>query len=324
MRSIVVGVLRGGPSKEHDLSLKTGHAVLKHLRKDEYTARDIYIDKDGQWHVSGRPVMPEAALRSLDVAIVSLHGGYAEEGTAQKMLERFGVPYVGSRPFPVHISSHRMLTRKIAEEEGVYAPRYHYVEQAEDPQNAAAQIVRKFLPPVVVKPAFPGFSFGVEIASGHASLFSILTRLLPEVGGVLVEECVRGRKASISVAEGLRGEALYVFPPVEVLSLQESVLSHDKRDPESLIELCPGKFSVGEKAELARVATCMHKALGLRHYSRSDFIVSPGKVHYLKTNALPSMAEESHLQKSLAAVGVSFSDFLSHLITTARTRERYA
>jgi D-alanine-D-alanine ligase len=64
----------------------------------------------------------------------------------------------------------------------------------------------------------------------------------------------------------------------------------------------------------------MHRALGLRHYSRSDFIVAPKGIYYLETNTLPGLTTESLLPKSLAAVGVPFRDFLSHLVNLALGR----
>jgi D-alanine-D-alanine ligase len=67
-------------------------------------------------------------------------------------------------------------------------------------------------------------------------------------------------------------------------------------------------------------AKAIHRALDLRHYSRSDFIVTPRGIYYLETNTLPGMTEESLLPKSLAAVGVSFPDFLSHLVDLALKR----
>ena len=80
MRGTIVGVLRGGPSREHEVSLKTGHAVLTGLPEERFTARDIYIDKDGQWHERGRPTTPNRVLPSIDVAVIALHGEYGEDG----------------------------------------------------------------------------------------------------------------------------------------------------------------------------------------------------------------------------------------------------
>ena len=71
-----------------------------------------------------------------------------------------------------------------------------------------------------------------------------------------------------------------------------------------------------------RLARVMHEGLGLSHYSRSDFIVSPKGIYFIETNTLPGMTAESLLPKSLDAVGVSFADFLSHLVDLALKRKR--
>ncbi|MDP2668540.1 MAG: D-alanine--D-alanine ligase, partial [bacterium] len=85
-------------------------------------------------------------------------------------------------------------------------------------------------------------------------------------------------------------------------------------------EVCPGNFSRVATEELQRAAKIMHRALGLRHYSRSDFIVAPKGVYYLETNTLPGLTADSLMPKSLAAIGVKFSDFLSHLVNLALAR----
>ena len=84
--------------------------------------------------------------------------------------------------------------------------------------------------------------------------------------------------------------------------------------------VCPGNFSRVVREELQRVARVIHRALGLRHYSRSDFIVAPKGIYYLETNTLPGITEESLVPKELTAVGITFPDFLSHLVNLALSR----
>jgi len=86
-------------------------------------------------------------------------------------------------------------------------------------------------------------------------------------------------------------------------------------------EIIPGNFSRVVSEELQRAAKVMHRALGLRHYSRSDFIVTPKGIYYLETNTLPGLTTESLLPKALAAIGVSFRDFLAHLVNLALGRK---
>jgi len=315
MIGTVVGVLRGGPSKEHEVSLKTGHAILKHLPKDKFTARDIFIDKKGQWHINGREVTPAEALRSLDAVIIGLHGEYGEDGEVQRLLEQFGVPYTGSASYPSHVAMHKMMAKRHAEELGVLTPLYRYVDNEEVMESVLTEVVRSFHQPVVVKPARWGSSVGVSLVSGYAPLHSAVLALLREgAGGVLIEEVIRGREATAGVVEGLRGERLYGLPVVEIIPPSGDFFSYDAKYSGGTREVCPSTFDKETAKELSRLAQVMHEALGLRHYSRSDFIVSPKGIYYLETNTLPGMTTESLLPKSLAAVGVSFPDFLTHLV----------
>ena len=111
MHGTVVGVLRGGPSSEHEVSLKTGAAILKNLPTDRFTARDIFIDKQGVWHERGIPVSPERVLRNVDAIVIGLHGEYGEDGEVQKLLERFGVPYTGSNSLASSLAMHKVLAK---------------------------------------------------------------------------------------------------------------------------------------------------------------------------------------------------------------------
>ena len=156
------------------------------------------------------------------------------------------------------------------------------------------------------------------MVSGYAPLHGAVMQLLRDgAGGVLIEEVIRGREATQGVVQDLRGEKLYALPPIEIVPPEGDFFSYDAKYSGATREVCPAHFSKKDEAELARVARAMHEALGLRHYSRSDFIISPKGIYYLETNTLPGMTSESLLPKSLAAVGVSFPDFLSHIVDLA-------
>jgi len=89
---ITVAVLRGGPSSEHELSLKTGAAVLQHLDHERYRPIDVYLDRQGMWYVRGIPMTPERALVGTDAVFNALHGQYGEDGTLQRILDRLAIP----------------------------------------------------------------------------------------------------------------------------------------------------------------------------------------------------------------------------------------
>jgi D-alanine-D-alanine ligase len=315
MRGTVVGVLRGGPSSEHEVSLATGHAILTNLPEDRYTARDIYIDKQGTWHEWGAPTTPERILPSLDAVIIGLHGEYGEDGNVQRLLERYGIPYTGADSFASAVAMHKVLTKEKAKEHGLLTPKYHFVEEGADVEAAARAIIRSFHQPVIVKPVGLGSSVGVSVVGGYQPVLEAIRTLMQAVGGVLVEEFIRGREATAGVVEGLRGETLYMLPPIEIVPPPTAAFfDREVKYNGATLEIVPGRFSKTESGELMRQARVMHEALGLRHYSRSDFMVTPRGVYFLETNTLPGLTSESLLPKSLAAVGVKFPDFLSHLV----------
>lgn len=317
----VVGVLRGGPSREHEVSLKSGAAMLAHLPEDRYIARDIYIDRAGQWHDRGRPVLPSHALRQLDVALIALHGEYGESGEVQQMLALHGIPFAGADAFGTQQARHKAIGKALARRAGVLTPEFRYVDRPAIAEDVTREVVRAFHQPVVVKPIGWGSSVGVSIVGGYADVLKAIQQLFVEgADGVLVEERIRGREATAGVVEGLRGEALYALPIIEIVPPEQDFFSYEAKYSGKSREICPGNFSKEEGLALQSAARTMHEILGQRHYSRSDFMVSPRGVYYLETNsaAAVGLTTESLLPKSLAAIGLKFPDFLDHLVHLAR------
>ncbi|HEY4501038.1 MAG TPA: D-alanine--D-alanine ligase [Candidatus Paceibacterota bacterium] len=317
----VVGVLRGGPSREHEVSLRTGAAMLSALPEERYSARDIYIDKNGKWHDRGRPTAPDRVLRQVDVVLIGLHGEYGEDGEVQKLLERFGVPYAGADSYGSYLAMHKIMSKARAKESGLLTPEFHYIEKRENAVEMAKEIIRTFHQPVVVKPVGWGSSVGVSIVGGYVPVLSAVEKLFDDgAAGVIVEEYIRGQEATIGVIEGFRGETLYVLPTLEIIPPEGDFYSLDAKYSGKTKLVCPGNFSRVIKEELQRIAKVIHRALGLRHYSRSDFIVAPKGIYYLETNTLPGLTNESDIPAALKSVGISLREFLSHLVNLALSR----
>lgn len=316
MLGTVVGVLRGGPSREHEVSLATGRAIAAGLPSDRFSVRDIYIDKQGVWHERGRPVEPERVLATVDVVLIGLHGEYGEDGEVQKLLERYGVPYAGSDHLGSHLAMHKVLAKEKAKESGLATPRYLLIESPEAAEKAALEITRTLPQPVVVKPLNWGSSVGVHIVGGYLPVYEAITQLFDAgAGSVLVEEYIRGKEATVGVIENLRGERLYALPPVEIIPPEGDFFSYEGKYFGTSQAVCPARFPHGVRENLARSARTAHEMLGLRHYSRSDFIVSPHGIYYLETNSLPSLGSHTVFTRGTDAIGMSCTDFLSHLIS---------
>lgn len=320
----VVAVLRGGPSSEYEVSLKTGASVLAALDKEKYEARDIFIDRNGAWHVHGMEASPERVLQGSDIAFNAMHGHFGEDGKVQRLLETFAVPYTGSNAASSALAFNKQHTKQAVKKLGIKTPRALVVPPPEDGdyEALAFKIFRSFPHPSIVKPVIGGSSVGTTIVNDFHTLAWALEQAHGLASQALVEEFIKGKEATVGVVDSYRGERTYALMPVEIVppSSQPFFNYHAKYSGES-IERVPGNFSQAQKEELAYLARRVHEDLGLAHYSRSDFIVGKRGIYFLEVNTLPGLTPESLLPKALNAVGSTLSHFVDHVINLARGRK---
>jgi D-alanine-D-alanine ligase len=317
MARIKVGVLRGGPSSEYDVSLQTGGTVLSNLG-EQYEPLDFFIDKSGQWHHRGRPTEPAKALNQVDVVFNALHGEYGEDGEVQRLLDSYGVPYTGSKPLASALAMNKVRSKEIAESLGFKTSRHMLVDLNRDTEEQAKEMYYTLFQPLVVKPVALGSSVGVVFAQGLQPLIDAIDSLRPLGQSIMVEEYKNGVEATVGVVDQFRGRPRYTLLPVEIRPARKSpIFDYTCKYDGTSEEICPGNFSNEQSAELQRMATEIHDALNLRHYSRSDFIVTPKRIYYLETNTLPGLTQSSLMPKSLAAVGATLPEFLNHVLDLA-------
>ncbi|HVU06246.1 MAG TPA: D-alanine--D-alanine ligase [Candidatus Paceibacterota bacterium] len=320
---IRVAVLRGGPSSEYDVSLRSGDTVLKHL-PDKYEGLDVFISKDGVWHVHGIEKSPADALKGVDVAFIALHGQYGEDGKIQRVLEHLGVPFTGSASFPSAVAMNKHLAKRaLANLQGkVKFAAHKLLSREEVYEKGPHAIFREIILPSVVKPASAGSSVGVSIVKSYFDLESALAKALEHSDSVIIEEFIQGREATCGILDGFRGERHYALLPVEIVPPERSAFfDYDAKYGGASLEICPGNFDEATKRSIQEAAAAIHRELGLRHYSRSDFIVHPKRgVYFLEANTLPGLTSESLLPKSVKAIGSDLPQFLDHVITLARER----
>jgi len=311
--SLRIGVIRGGPSHEYEVSLKSGAHVLDILR-ETHSPVDIFISKDGKWHVQGVEKSPERILKNIDVVWNSLHGAYGEDGQVQDILNFHNTKYTGSDRLPSALAINKYLTKEKLASLGVKTPLHIVVKQTDHLLTKAKEIWAEIPHPMIIKPACGGSSIGMLVAGSFQELLSALENTLEQHGSVIVEEYIKGKEATCGVIDNFRGQEMYTLPPVEIIPAN-SIFDYESKYSGKSQEICPGNFSSEEKKEIERLSGLVHKALDLRHYSRSDFIVHPKRgVYFLEVNTLPGMTKESLLPKSLAAVGVSVKEFVHHII----------
>ena len=146
MSKIRVGVLRGGPSSEYEVSLNTGAAVLEQLSQaiynEKYHAHDIFIDKSGTWHMGGIQIEPHDALLRVDVVFNALHGNYGEDGKVQHLLEFHGMPFTGSGSFASAITINKELSKKEYKKAGLKTPLSRLILKGDDIEKEKKELFK--------------------------------------------------------------------------------------------------------------------------------------------------------------------------------------
>ena len=323
----VVGVLRGGPSSEYEVSLKSGANVLAALDTTKYEPRDIFIDKSGQWHMRGVPLKPANALDGVEVALNMVHGEYGEDGTLQRILDAVQVPYAGADALTSALAFNKHRTNQSVSKLGIKVPHNTLIDSAKitDLHKTALNIFRAMPHPFIVKPSIGGSSVGITKVNNFDALEFALQRAFAVSPNALIEEFIPGREATVGVIDEFRNEKHYALMPIEIVPPASSpFFDYDAKYSGQSIERVPGYFSSEEKRALVDAAKAVHGGLGLRHYSRSDFIVSPRGIYFLEVNPAAGigMTNESLFPKALQAVGARTADFLDHVIQLAKNPKK--
>lgn len=322
MSRLKVAVLRGGASYAYDASLATGGNILANLDEERYQPLDILVTKDGEWHHRGLPTSAARVGRLADVVVNGLHGSYGEDGRVQKVLDALGVPYTGSSAVPSAVAMHKAVAKNYLRAHGVKTPLHATIAVTHDLDRRILEIFRSFPQPSVVKPVTANLSVGVAVAHTFEEFDRGVRDAFRYAPTVLVEEYVRGKEVTCGVIDDFRGKDTYALFPTEVVPPPgKRFFDYEAKRGGTAERLCPGRLSRAEKETIQELARLAHRVLGLRHYSRSDFVVSPRGIYFLEINTLPELSPDALVPQALAAGGATLPEFLDHIINLA-VRER--
>lgn len=318
-----VAVLRGGPSSEYNVSLKTGASVLANL-PEHYHPLDVFISRDGAWHLYGKREEPHRILQKVDVVWNALHGEYGEDGGVQHLLEEHHIPFSGSARLAAALATNKSLAKQILAKHGIKTPYFKVLrrEDVGDFQLAGGELYRTFPQPSVIKPVAQGSSVGASLARTPEEIAYALDLAFFCGDVVLVEEYVKGTEVVGGVIEGFRGAALYRLLPVGVTVRGDAAfLDYRARMFGAADFRAPADISREQRAAIQELAEATHRLLGLRHYSTTDFIVHPTRgIYFLEIDALPQLSPQAPFIVSLCAVGATLPQFLGHVLQLSRER----
>ncbi|PWB38226.1 MAG: hypothetical protein C3F02_04440 [Parcubacteria group bacterium] len=281
-----IAILSGGTSSERKIALLSARTVLNLLKsKFSVCLYDF-------------PRQIPAFLRNYkkyDIAVPIFHGSGGEDGVVQGFLRTLKIPFVFSDTVSQAIGIDKIQSKLLARSLKISTPDYILLKKNKP---------IRYRYPVIVKPIAGGSSLGVSLARTAPELKRAIKVALQYKQAVVVEDYIPGDEYSVSVVE-YRGKTI-ALPVIAIISKKSFFDYQSKYDPTLAKEICPASINKTLSQKLQRSALDMHLALGARHLSRSDFIVSKNRLYFLEINTIPGLTKNSLIPKSLRAANIDF------------------
>jgi len=347
MSKIKLGVIFGGMSTEHDVSIVSGTSVIKNLNKEKYDIYPIYISKEGIWNKYVKCVneidileigkQPEEiekiedvveTLKSLDAIFPVLHGKYGEDGSIQGMFELINVPYVGCNIISSSIGMDKAYAKVIFEKAKIpqakyiyikkYKAKYIYIDEAFNEivyelDEICKKVEENLKFPMFIKPSNSGSSVGINKAKNSEELKRYIEYAAKFDKKILIEENINGREVECAV---LGNEDIMASCIGEVLSAEDFYTFDAKyKNVKSLTQI-PADIGKEKQEEIKDLAVKAFKAIDGKGLSRVDFFIEKdtNKVYINEINTMPGFTQISMYPKLFENEGISYSELLDRLI----------
>jgi D-alanine-D-alanine ligase len=306
-----VAVLKGGPSLERQVSLRSGaHAqeALVRLGHD-VLALDV-----------GPELIPQLRAAQPDAAFIALHGREGEDGTVQALMEAIGLAYTGSGPAACARCTDKALAKHLMREAGVPTLDFHVLREESIKHLGAAAAVADIEAaigfPLVVKPARQGSALGVKFARSSEQLPGAMVGAFSYDDKILLERYVKGRDLAVSVLDGVP------LPVVEALPREEGFYDYESRYEIGMTTFeCPAQLEQRTTARAQELALEVYRLLGCHGVARVDLMLAEdGEPWVLETNVVPGLTETSLLPQAADAAGISFDELTARVLAGAWTR----
>jgi D-alanine--(R)-lactate ligase len=337
MDRLTVGILFGGSSEEHPISVKSAREVARHLDLERYQPLYVGITRSGSWLLCDGPdadwasdrcrpavLSPDRSAHGLlvlehgrhetvrlDLVFPVLHGRRGEDGAIQGLLELSGIPYVGCDVQSSAVCMDKSLAYIVARDAGVATPVFLTAAANEDvdPEQLAY--------PVFVKPARSGSSFGVSKVSCADDLRGALEAARAFDSKVLIEEAVAGSEVGCAI---LGDDPELIAGEVDQIVLSHGFFRiHQEHEPErgsdNATVAVPADISTASRSLVQKTALAVYRALGCTGLARVDmFLTESGTVVLNEVNTLPGLTSYSRFPRMMAAAGVPFAEVIDRLV----------
>jgi D-alanine--(R)-lactate ligase len=340
MARLKIGVIFGGCSEEHPVSVKSAQEIAKNLDTAKYEPFYIGITKSGAWKLCDGPdpdwenggcrpavLSPDSSARgllvleqgryetiSLDLVLPVLHGKLGEDGALQGLLELSGIPYVGCDVQSSALCMDKSLAYIVASSAGIATPNFWTVTAYEDIDTGQLTY------PAFVKPARSGSSFGVSKVARKEELPGAVETARQYDSKVLIEEAVAGSEVGCAIL----GNGLdLIAGEVDRIALSHGFFRiHQESEPESGSEnsafIVPADIPAEARSLVLQTAKTVYRALGCRGLARVDmFLKEDGTVVLNEVNTFPGMTSYSRYPRMMAAAGLPLAEVLDRVVSLA-------
>ncbi len=282
-----IAVFMGGTSSEKEISLRSGEAVLESLQRQGYDAYGVVLDENNQ--------VTAFLENDYDLAYLVLHGGNGENGKIQAVLDILGKKYTGSGVLASALTMDKNKTKQIAENIGIRVPKSYYNLES----------IERF--PVIIKPVDEGSSKGLFLCNNKEEAGEALKKLRKPI----IEDYIVGEELTVGVLNGKALGVLKIIPQADVLYDYDS-----KYAKGGSIHEFPAKIEDKSYKEAMKIAERIHKEFKMKGISRSDFILSEGKLYFLEVNSSPGMTKTSLIPDLATLQGYTFDDVVRLTVET--------
>ena len=298
-------VVLGGVSGERAVSLDSGKACIKALKKKKYNV-STFDPKFKNLNLIDK--------QNVDVIFNALHGKYGEDGIAQSYFEYLKIPYTHSGVVSSFNAMNKIISKEIFIKNKIKTPKFFTIQQFEFSVEKLRKkiIYNKISFPVVVKPINEGSSLGVEVCKNQQALFKSTKKLFKKYVQLIFEEYVGGQEVQVAVINGNPLGAIELVPKRLFYDYKAKYTKQARTK-----HIMPARLSNNKYKEILQIAKKTHKALGCKGVTRSDFKFFNNKFNLLEINTQPGMTNLSLVPEIANYKGLSFENLVEKILLNA-------
>ena len=299
-----IAVIVGGPSTEAEVSRRTGAAIAGALQEKGYHAELLELVPD--------KLASQLQDKNIDIVFNALHGHYGEDGVLQGLCEMMGIPYTGPGVMASAVGMNKVMSKCAFQGAGIATAPFAYYFNTLDEDAIAADIIKRFSLPVVIKSAGQGSSIGTVIVHSEDEIRSALNEAFKYSNSIVAEAFIDGDEFTVAVMDDM------AFPVIQIVSSTGKYDYYSKYAPGVAKHLCPAPISPELTKKMQNLALDVFHLCHCSGISRVDIMTDKeGNPFVLEINTVPGMTATSLVPDAARAAGIEFPDLCERILKEA-------